>query len=81
LATVKALLKDNPDLVLDKDSHGLTPLHGAAGFGHKAVAELLIPNKADVSAKNKDGDTPLRAAVQNGHKDVADLLRQHGGTE
>ena len=30
LERVKALLKDNPDLVFSKDSGGQTPLHGAA---------------------------------------------------
>ena len=38
-----------------KDDVGLTPLHFAAGEGHKEVAELLITNGADVNVKQKDG--------------------------
>ena len=59
LAKVKALLKDNPDLVFSKDNDGKTPLHLAAVYGHKDVAELLLANKAEVNAKDNDGDTPL----------------------
>ena len=41
LEKVKALLKDNPDLVSSKDTNGWMPLHAAAIDGHKDVAELL----------------------------------------
>jgi uncharacterized protein len=41
LAKVKALLKDNPDLIAGKDSAGATPLHWAVYGGHKDVVELL----------------------------------------
>ncbi len=73
LAKVKALLKDNPELVFSKDTNGVTPLHFAAGFGHLDVVALLLANKADVNASNQ-GTTPLHAAVLNQHKEVADLL-------
>ena len=85
LEKVKALLKDNPNLVTNKDDNldmnGRMPLYWAATFGHKDVAELLLANKADVNAKDNIGDTPLHASAFNGHKDVAELLRQHGGHE
>jgi ankyrin repeat protein len=74
LAKVKALLKDNPDLVSSKDSYGLTPLHYAAWQGHKEVAELLLIAKADINAKANDGRTPLHVAAYWGQKDVAALL-------
>jgi ankyrin repeat protein len=41
LEKVKALLKDNPNLVFSKDNNGATPLHYAAKR-HKDVAELLV---------------------------------------
>jgi hypothetical protein len=63
LAKVKALLKDNPDLVFNKDKEGMTPLHDAAASGYKDVAELLLANKADVDAKAGNGLTPLHVAA------------------
>jgi hypothetical protein len=81
LEKVKALLKDNPNLVFSKDDNGAMPLHYAAYGGRKDVAELLLANKAEVNAKAKNGETPLHMAAQNGHKDVVELLRQHGGHE
>jgi ankyrin repeat protein len=94
LATLKAMLKDNPDLVFTK-YEGQTPLHWAAWWGHKDVAELLLANDADVNARKDtygnspdNGNTPLHTAVsaaasdyswvKEGHKDVAELLLAHG---
>ena len=65
LEKVKALLKDNPDLVFSKDTNGWTPLHMAAYEGHKDVAELLLANKAEVNAKDNSGVTPLHLAAGN----------------
>jgi ankyrin repeat protein len=81
LEKVKALLKDNPNLVSSRDTNGWMPLHAAASNGHKDVVELLLANKAEVNAKNTNGATPLHLAASAGHKDVAELLRQHGGLE
>ena len=60
-----------------KRKDGYTPLHGAAQFGHKEVAELLIAKGADVNAA-VDGITPLHFAVARGHKEVAELLIAKG---
>jgi len=74
-----------------KGKHGLTPLHVAATFGHKEVAELLIAAGADVNTKDGDGNTSLDWAetvielrslgdnVKAAKKETADLLRKHGG--
>jgi hypothetical protein len=51
-----------------------TPLHEAASWGHKEVAELLIDNGADVNVKNGFGQTPLHKAARWGRKEVAELL-------
>ena len=64
-----------------------TPLHLAAEFGHKEVAELLITKGADVNAKlvggHLKGMTPLDYATHpdnpNASAETADLLRKHGG--
>jgi cytohesin len=62
---------------------GTTPLHNAAVYGHKEVAELLIANGAEVNAiivsgRNK-GKTPLDLAIWRKKTTTADLLREHGG--
>jgi ankyrin repeat protein len=74
LAKVNALLNAHPDLVFSKDKNGATPLHWAAGTGHKDVAELLLANKADVNAKDKNGMTPLHWAAANGHREAVEPL-------
>ncbi|MGA2859525.1 MAG: ankyrin repeat domain-containing protein [Candidatus Sulfotelmatobacter sp.] len=71
---VKALLKDNPDLVFSKYVLGETPLHLAAKWGHKEVVALLLANQAEVNAKTESGETALHYAAENGEKDVAALL-------
>jgi len=58
-----------------KDDVGLTPLHFAAGEGHKEIAELLITKGADINAKNDGDETPLDWATGT----TSDLLRKHGG--
>ena len=62
-----------------KRKDGYTPLHGAAQFGHKEVAELLIAKGADVNTKRSDGATLLDWAIRRKHPEIADLPRKHGG--
>ena len=80
LEKVKALLKGNPKLVFSKDTNpnGMMPLHWAASEGRKAVAELLLANKAEVNAKDNFGMTPLHWAALLGHKAVVELLLANG---
>jgi ankyrin repeat protein len=93
LAKVKALLKDNPDLISSRNNAGQTPLHLATEYGYRDIVELLLANKADVNAivlammdtmagKSflwlKVGCTPLHIAAGNGRKDVAKLLLANG---
>jgi hypothetical protein len=59
LAKVKAMLKADPSLVFSRatdsdpytpDYGGWTPLHYAAAYGHKDIAELLLSEKADINS-------------------------------
>jgi ankyrin repeat protein len=78
LAKVKALLKENPQLVFNKGDFDMTPLHWAVLKGNKDVAELLLVNKADVNAKDNGGDTPLYYAAKHGYKEVIEFLLSNG---
>lgn len=81
---VKALLKENPNLVFDRDEGtvGVSPLLEAISDNHKEIAELLLANKADVNVLDDGGMTPLRRA-ESWHcsPEILDWLRQHGGHE
>jgi ankyrin repeat protein len=74
LEKVKALIKDDPNLVFSKDENGATPLLTATVVGHKEVVEMLLATKADVNAKDNNGNTPLFYAVSIGRKDLVELL-------
>jgi len=78
---VDLLLANNADVNAKDNKSGFTPLHFAAGMGHKDLVELLLAHKADVNAKDNNGHTPLAWALHNNHKDVAEVLRRHGGHE
>jgi ankyrin repeat domain-containing protein 50 len=70
----KVLLKNNPDLVSNRDKNGETPLSLAAGAGHADLVKLLLASKADVNVKDNNGATPLYAAAGFGHKSTVQLL-------
>lgn len=75
LEKAKALIKANPELVNSQASYGqVTPLHLAAEYGHKDIAQLLLDNKADIEAKAYGNLTPLDDAILGGHKDLVELL-------
>ena len=52
-----------------------TPLHVAANYGRREIAELLIANGSDVNVKDETlGETPLHLTARLGHKEAAELL-------
>jgi len=73
---VMALLKGHPDLIFSRDHawYGWTPLHLAAAYGHKDMAEFLLAQRADVNARDKIGGTPLHYAADRGYKHVTEVL-------
>jgi ankyrin repeat protein len=73
LAKVKALLENNPDLVLTTH-RGLAPLHYAAQNGHQGVAELLLAKGADVNAQGDWLWTGLYV-MADGHITFVDSLK------
>lgn len=61
-----------------KDSRGETPLHYAARYTGKDLAEMLLAHKVNVNAKDDTGRTPLFDAVEKGMTEVAEPLLNHG---
>jgi Ankyrin repeat len=55
--------------VLTRDINGDTPLHIAAGWGHKEVVKILLTNGGDINLKNHRKQTPLEC-VKSGKKEV-----------
>jgi hypothetical protein len=78
LTVAKALLNEDPSLVASRDQQNGTPLHWAAEYGPKDLAELLLAKGADLNARDNARRTPLHIAARYGHKDVAELLLAHG---
>jgi ankyrin repeat protein/beta-lactamase regulating signal transducer with metallopeptidase domain len=74
---VKSLIAKNANVNL-MDNNGQTPLHYAAGAGHRHIVEFLITRGADVNAMDKNGETPLYYAGDAGWKNVAELLIAQG---
>ncbi|GAG18036.1 unnamed protein product, partial [marine sediment metagenome] len=72
LAKVKAFIQEGIDV--NTKVHGCTPLHCAARYGHKEVAELLIAKGADINAKDTRGRNPIDLAMNQGRKEIAKLL-------
>ena len=58
---------------------GATPLHAAAQYGQRLVAELLLRHDADVDATmGQQGITALHVAAQFGQHEVASALIESG---
>ena len=82
IEAVKQHLAAGADVNAGRSDGGGTPLHFAAGWGHKEIAELLIAKGADVNAKSEgldmDGWTPLHCAAVFGKNEVVELLIAEG---
>lgn len=63
LKLAKACLEADVN-VNSREPQGSTVLHVAAFFGHQEIVELLIEQKADMSALNRSQQTPLQVVSQ-----------------
>ena len=80
IEAVKQHLAEGADVNAKSDyRYGGTPLHYAAGKGHKELVELLIAKGASLRAKALwKGLTPLHEAASNGHREITELLIAKG---
>ncbi len=67
-------------LLESHSNDGWTPLHLAAFFGHKELAEALLKQGAQVDARstNTMKNTPLHAATAGRQVELMKLLLEHG---
>lgn len=87
---MQKLISESSELVNQYGDEGWTPLHVAAFFGHRQVAEVLIASGADLHARSRNfmENMPLHTAVAGSRRDVVEMLlalgadvnaRQDGG--
>jgi ankyrin repeat protein len=62
----------------DKQRLQYTPLHWAAYYGHRDIAEILISRGADLDAEDPAYSTPLYLAAEEGHLEVVTFLISKG---
>ena len=87
IEAVRQHLASGTDVDAKSSRSGSTPLHFAANYGRKEIAELLISKGAEVNAKSNKGNTPLhnaalgggnQNAAHGGQKEIAELLIAKG---
>lgn len=86
-AAIKVML-EHGGKINQRDHHGRTALHGAAGWGWNAAVAFLASQGADLTAKDDDGLTPYdnamgkrvsfggRGVTGDVHKDTAELIKK-----
>src|SRR5450631_866861 len=78
MPVVERLLTADPRLVHASDEYLKTPLHWAAEYDRRDVAQMLLDSGADLEATTSWGATPLDWAATLGSTKVADLLLARG---
>jgi uncharacterized protein len=73
-------IQRDPALLGTHSSDGWTPLHIAAFFGSRQIAEKLIENGAEVDARSTNAmrNTPLHAAAAGRKPELVQLLLDEG---
>ncbi|CAB3402819.1 unnamed protein product [Caenorhabditis bovis] len=82
VATMKKLLKKDPDLLEAKDQHlAMTALTRAIDQGCEKVAQFLIASGADVNVVDQQGQTPLHFAAQCHRMRLSEQLMAAGANK
>lgn len=75
---VRALLREDADLVTVRDAKNLTPMHVAASRDQAEIIQLLVSHGGDVQGPSADGQwTPLVFASYRGHLNAVRALLAH----
>ena len=71
---VEALLDKDPDINIQDDDAGWTPLMAASAEGKYQVVELLLSKNPKINIQSKDGWTALMLACRSRHQNTAAIL-------
>ena len=74
--TVDGMLQTDPSLLNSTDNQGRTGLHWAAGWGQKAVVDVLLNAGASASVEDENG-TLAAELVPTADDDLFDTLERH----
>lgn len=74
VAYVEELIKDEPNLVVQFNKEGMTPLHISIDNDSISSLSVLLKNKVNPNIKNAYGETALVYAIKKGKLKAAKLL-------
>ncbi len=74
LTSISSIVEDDSTL----KRFFVSPLIGAAYFGHTTLIEVLLQNKADINSHTTGYRLPLTAALEGGHDDTVQFLLERG---
>lgn len=75
---IKALIKQDPSTIHQKDQKGFTPLIFSTYMDNPAIAEALIEAGAEVDQRGSAGYTALMGVCFKGNVELAKLLLEKG---
>ncbi len=78
VAQVMDYIEQNPQLLNQKNSDGLTPLNLAAYRGHAEIVEKLLDTGADPDIGDNENSRPIHNAAVGGNNGVIEVLLKHG---
>ncbi|KAH8424381.1 uncharacterized protein LDX57_002132 [Aspergillus melleus] len=76
--TIRKLLLEGADKVIETHNKSNSPLFLSAMCGHLSITNFLVEQNYDPDARNETGRTPLSWAAQNGHMDIVKFLLSKG---
>ncbi|MET3035279.1 ankyrin repeat domain-containing protein [Chryseobacterium sp. NRRL B-14859] len=74
---VKALMKQNPDIINQPNENGFTPLILACYRGNTEVAKFLIDHVKDVNYQSKEGTALAALSVKYNKELIESLLKKN----
>ncbi len=74
LSKIEILVKDNPEILNEKDDYGYYPIHIAALNGHYEIVKYLVDKGCDYQIRSANGSTPLHLATKCNDLEIVRFL-------